>query len=184
MFIVSVGQVYAQTVWKADPVHSNIQFEVTHLAISTVTGSFNDVNCTVKSKSKDFNGASILATVNVDDISTENMTRDKHLKQDDFFNAQMYPKIKFVSSSFSKLSDSEYELKGDLTIRDVTKSVTIPVDYSGQITLGKKVVSAFKANFKINRFDYGLKWNDTIDTGSLVVGEDVDVTLNLELVKQ
>lgn len=179
-----VVQINAQSLWKADPAHSNVQFEVTHLAISTVTGSFGKVHCTVKSDGNDFDGAMITASVNVDEISTENLTRDKHLKQDDFFNVKLFPEIKFISNAFKKVSDNKYELSGDLTIRDVTKKVTFPVEYSGQIALGKKVVSAFKANFIINRFDYGLKWNDTLDTGSLVVGEDVSVTLNLELVRQ
>ena len=184
MALLLTAAAMAQTTWKADPVHSNVQFEVTHLAISTVTGKFTNLDCTITSKRDDFSGADVRASVKVNDISTENLTRDKHLKQDDFFNAVKFPSISFTSSNFKKLSDNKYELVGDLTIRDVTKTITIPVDYSGQITLGKKVVSAFKANFTINRFDYGLKWNDTLDTGSLVVGDEVNVTLNLEMVKQ
>lgn len=177
------GAAYSQTKWKADPVHSNIAFEVDHLAISSVTGNFSEFECNVESKRSTFDGAKIEATVEVASISTKNLTRDKHLKEEDFFNAQKFPTMTFKSESFVQKSDSEYTITGWLTIRDVTKKITFPATYSGMAKLGDKTISAFKASFVINRFDYNLTWNDTIDTGSLVVGEDVSVNLNLELVK-
>lgn len=175
--------VQSQTRWKADPAHSSIQFEVSHLAISTVTGQFTEFSCELESKKNSFEGAKVQAKVVVESVTTENLTRDKHLKEDDFFNAKKYPQMTFISESFTKTSDDQYEVTGTLTIRDVSKKITFPATYSGMITTGNKTISGFKANFTINRFDFKLKWDDTLDSGSLVVGEDVDVRLNLELVK-
>lgn len=186
LILLSVFVVYsiqAQTRWKADPAHSSIQFEVSHMTISTVTGKFTDFTCELESKKNSFDGAKVDARVKVESVSTENLTRDKHLKEDDFFNAKEYPQMTFVSESFKKKDGDQYEVTGMLTIRDVTKKITFPATYSGMINMGNKTVSGFKASFTINRFDYKLKWDDTLDTGSLVVGEDVDVKLNLELVK-
>lgn len=181
--ILTAYSVQSQTRWKADPTHSSIQFEVSHLAISTVTGKFTAFSCELESKKNSFDDAKVNATVDVGSVSTENLTRDKHLREDDFFNASEYPQMTFVSESFKKTADDQYQVTGMLTIRDVSKKITFPATYSGMINMGNKTISAFKANFTINRFDYNLKWDDTLDTGSLVVGEDVNVTMNLELVK-
>ncbi len=181
--IFVVNSVQSQTRWKADPAHSSIQFEVSHMTISTVTGQFTDFTCELESKKNSFDGAKVDAKVEVESVSTENLTRDKHLKEDDFFNAKQFPQITFVSESFKKKEGDTYEVTGTLTIRDVSKKITFPATYSGMINMGNRTISGFKANFTINRFDYQLKWDDTLDTGSLVVGEDVDVRLNLELVK-
>ena len=176
---------FGQKVWQADPANSNVQFEVTHMAISSVTGKFTSVECTMKTKKNgDFDGAVIEAKVAVNNINTGNMTRDKHLKEDDFFNNAKFPILSFSSTSFSRASSNRFQLTGNLTIRDVTKEITFPVEYSGMIELEDKTISVFKGEFSINRFDYNLKWDDTLDTGSLVVGEDVKVMLSLEFVKQ
>ncbi len=175
---------HSQTVWKADPANSNVQFEVTHLAISSVTGKFTAVECTLTTDGEDFDGGSIKATVKVNDINTGNVMRDKHLKEDDFFNSTKFPEMTFESTKFNRASANRFQMTGNLTIRDVTKEITFPVEYSGTIELDDKTITVFKAAFSINRFDYNLKWDDTLDTGSLVVGEDVKVTLSLEFVKR
>lgn len=174
---------FAQIKWKADPAHSSIRFEVTHLAISTVSGSFSDFDCVMESKKNTFDNAKIDAKIKVNSVSTENVTRDKHLKEDDFFNAELFPVMSFTSESFVKKSDEQYVITGWLTIRDVKKKITFPAEHSGIVSLGNKTISVFKADFSINRFDYKLTWDDTIDAGGLIVGEDVKVMLNLELVK-
>ncbi|SMD32541.1 Polyisoprenoid-binding protein YceI [Reichenbachiella faecimaris] len=181
--IFVVYSVQSQTRWKADPAHSSIQFEVSHMTISTVSGKFTDFSCELEAKKNSFEGAKVEAKVEVESVSTENLTRDKHLREDDFFNAEQFPQMSFVSESFKKKDGDQYEVTGVLTIRDVSKKITFPATFSGMINMGNRTISGFKANFTINRFDYKLKWDDTLDTGSLVVGEDVDVTLNLELVK-
>ena len=178
LLLISIFVVYSvqsQTRWKADPAHSSIQFEVSHMTISTVTGQFTDFTCELESKKNSFDGAKVDAKVEVESVSTENLTRDKHLKEDDFFNAKQFPQITFISESFKKKEGDTYEVTGILTIRDVSKKITFPATYSGMINMGNRTISGFKANFTINRFDYELKWDDTLDTGSLVVGEDVDV---------
>lgn len=177
------GVLMAQTTWKIDPAHSNVQFEVTHLSISTVTGHFSTFAGEVMTKGNNFDGAKIDARVEVASVNTDNVTRDKHLKQDDFFNADKYPQMVFKSTSFKRNSDTEYVITGNLTIRDVTKEITFIATYGGQIKTGKKMISAFKGEFMINRFDYQLKWDDTLDSGGLVVGEEVNIKLSLQLEK-
>lgn len=173
----------AQTTWRIDPAHSNVQFEVTHLSISTVTGHFTSFTGEVETKGNNFDGAKVSAEVLVSSVNTENVTRDKHLKKDDFFNAEKFPNMTFRSTSFKRNSDTEYVVTGDLTIRDVTKEITFIATYGGQIKTGKKMISAFRGAFTINRFDYKLKWDDTLDSGGLVVGEEVSIKLSMQLEK-
>jgi polyisoprenoid-binding protein YceI len=179
----AVGFVSAQSDWKLDKAHSSITFTVKHMVISNVTGSFKDFAVTLKSAKDDFSDATVQSTIKVASLSTDNDRRDAHLKSDDFFNAEKYPEINFKSTSFEKLSDTKYKITGDLTIRDVTKNVTFDVVLNGTLKTTHGVLSAWKATTTINRFDYNLKWNKTIETGGLIVGQDVIITLNLELNK-
>lgn len=170
--------------WKLDKVHSNVLFTVRHLVISEVTGKFKDFDVSLKASTNDFTDASIEAVVKTASIDTENEKRDNHLRSNDFFNAQEYPEMTFVSRSMRKLSDTTYELTGDLTIRDVTKSVTFAVQHLGTIEAGQfGTRSGWKATTTINRFDYNLTWDRTIETGGLIVSEDVVIQLNLEFSK-
>ena len=171
--------------WAADRVHSNVMFTVKHLVISEVTGYFKEFEITVTTTNNDFSDATIDAIVKVGSISTDNERRDGHLKSDDFFNAEKFPEMRFKSRSFKKVAENKYAITGDLTIRDVTKTVTFNATHLGTISspqMGTR--SGWKAIASINRFDYGLKWNKIIETGGLVVGENVDILLNLELVKR
>ena len=177
------GLASAQSDWKLDKVHSSITFTVKHMVISSVTGSFKDFAITMKSAKDDFSDATVQSTIKVGSLSTDNDKRDAHLKSDDFFNAEKYPEINFKSTSFEKLSETKYKITGDLTIRDVTKNVTFDVVLNGTLKTTHGVLSAWKATTTINRFDYNLKWNKTIETGGLIVGQDVIITLNLELNK-
>ena len=175
--------VSAQSDWKLDKVHSSITFTVKHMVISEVTGSFKDFTITLNSAKDDFSDAEVQSTIKVSSLSTDNTMRDNHLKSDDFFNAEKYPEIYFKSTSFEKLGDNKYKITGDLTIRDVTKNVTFNAILNGTLKTDHGLLSAWKATTTINRFDYNLKWNKTLETGSLIVGQDVTVTLNLELNK-
>jgi polyisoprenoid-binding protein YceI len=124
------------------------------------------------------------ATINVASISTENEKRDAHLKSDDFFSAAKFPTITFKSTEFKKIGDNTYAITGDLTMREVTKKVTFNAIYAGSIkTPWGATMSAWKATTVLNRFDYNLKWSTALETGGLVVGQDVTVTLNMELTK-
>lgn len=172
---------FAQTKWNVDPVHSNIRFTVAHLVISEVEGSFKKFDGTLVSSKPDFSDAVINFTIDINSINTDNEGRDKHLKADDFFNAEKYPTAKFVSTSFKKIGGNKYKLTGNLTIRDVTKTVSFDVTYGGTVKdAWGNIKSGFKASTKINRFDYGLKWNTLTEAGGASVGKEVTLDLKLE----
>ncbi|MEI7489985.1 MAG: YceI family protein [Bacteroidota bacterium] len=175
----------AQTKWNADYAHSSIKFTATHLVISEVEGSFKTFNGSMEASKADFTDAKINFTADVSSINTDNEMRDKHLKSDDFFNAEKYPKITFKSIAFKKIKDNKYQLKGELTIRDITKPVTFDVTYGGTAKdpWGNTHI-AFKASTTINRFDYNLKWNTLTEAGGAVVGKDVEIKVNLEFLPE
>ncbi len=181
--LVATAFVSAQSNWKLDKAHSSITFTVRHMVISEVTGSFKDFTVALTSAKDDFSDAEVQSTIKVGSLSTDNAMRDGHLKSDDFFNAEKYPEINFKSTSFEKLGDNKYKVTGDLTIRDVTKNVTFDATLNGTLKTERGVLSAWKATTTINRFDYNLKWSKSLETGGLIVGQDVIITLNLELNK-
>ena len=175
----------AATRWAIDKAHSNVRFSVTHLVVSDVDGGFKSFDGNMTASKPDFTDAVINFTVDVNSITTDNENRDKHLQSDDFFNAPKFPQIKFVSKSFQALGNNKYKLTGDLTIRDVTKTVAFDVTYGGTITSAAMggTHAGFKAKTTINRFDYNLKWNTATEAGGMVVGKDVDITLNIDMKK-
>jgi polyisoprenoid-binding protein YceI len=178
--------VFGQATWKIDATHSNLMFKVQHLVISEVGGYFREFDGSLVSKNdKDFSGSTINLVAKVASINTDNADRDKHLKSDDFFSADKYPELKFVSKSFKKVSGNKYVLVGDLTIRDVTKQVKLDVEYKGTVKdPWGNTKSGFKLTGAINRFDYNLKWNSLIESGGAVVGKTVKLEANVELAKQ
>ena len=179
-----VGSAGKADVWKADKVHSSVQFSVSHLVISEVVGKFKDFDATLTNEKSDFTDGAISATVSTNSISTDNDQRDTHLKSDAFFNAEKFPTMSFKSTAITKVDDQHYSITGLLTIRDVTKSVTFDAVYKGTIVDAyKKTRSAWSAVTTINRFDYNLNWNALLEAGGAVVGKDVKITLTLELVK-
>ena len=170
--------------WRLDKAHSGITFSIRHMVISEVTGNFKDFDIAFSATKDDFADASVDATLKVASINTDNERRDGHLKSDDFFNAEKFPEIKFKSTSFEKVGENKYKIHGTLTIREITKEVTFDATYNGSVKgMGGSTVTAWKATLALNRFDYGLKWNRTIESGGLVAGDIVNITLNLELVK-
>jgi len=174
----------AQTIWIIDHSHSQVMFTVSHLVIAEITGSFKKFSGNIKSSEADFTDAQIDFTIDVNSVNTDNEMRDNHLKGDDFFNADKYPKMVFKGKSFKKVSGNKYQLTGELTIRDVTKTITLDVTYAGTVLdPWENTKAGFKIKGTINRFDYNLKWNNLTDAGGAVVGEDVEITVNLELAK-
>ncbi|MFI5196240.1 MAG: YceI family protein [Chitinophagales bacterium] len=171
--------------WTNDPVHSSIKFTVSHLTVSEVEGRFKTFNGTIESPSKDFNNAQVNFTVEVNSITTEEENRDKHLKSDDFFNAEKYPQMTFKSTSFKKVKGNVYALEGNLTIRDVTKKIKFAVWYGGTaVDPYSNTKAGFKATGKISRKEYNLKWNKLTEAGGAVVGDEVTMLLNFEFAKQ
>jgi polyisoprenoid-binding protein YceI len=184
--LIAVSGAVAQITWKQDPSHSQVRFSVTHMVIAEVTGNFREFEVSLVQKgTEDFAGSTLNATIKTASINTDNEGRDKHLRSDDFFNAEAYPAITFKSTSFEKTGRDAYLIKGDLTIREVTKPVTLTARYTGQAKDPRgNVKIGFKATTAINRFDFGVKWNKAIEAGGLIVGETVDIMLLMELTQQ
>lgn len=175
----------ATTKWAIDPAHSEIEFKVKHLMISTVTGKFGSFHAEAETTSDDFSNASIRFHADVNSISTGNEQRDGHLKSDDFFNAEQFPTLNFVSTSFTKKSETTYALVGHLTIRDITKTVELAVEFNGIMSDPYGNTKAgFELSGKINRKDFNLKWSATTEAGSIVVSDEVKLVCNIQLVKQ
>ncbi len=173
-----------QTAWAIDKAHSEMVFHATHLIITDVRGQFRNFDGSILSNSEDFDDTDVELTFDVDSIDTNNKDRDNHLRSDDFFNAAKYPKM--VYKGKLEKSGEKYLLKGNLTIRDITKPVTFDVFYKGTV---KDPFSGFeKAGFKvvgkINRFDYNLKWNVLMEAGGAIVGPEIRIESNIELQKQ
>jgi polyisoprenoid-binding protein YceI len=181
VLLLLTGVAFAQT-WTIDKAHSRVGFNVTHMGVSEVEGKFNEFDGTVVAKSDDFNGAVIEFTSKTASIDTDNEKRDGHLKSPDFFEAEKYPETKFKGTLVK--DGGKYKLKGDLTMHGVTKPVELDVTYGGTVDTGKGKKAGFKLTGKVNRKDYGLKWDNKVPTGELVVSDDVEIIAKIELDKK
>ena len=172
-------------IYKIDADHSDITFKVKHLMIAHASGIFKKFDATIDVNEDDLSDAKISFEADVDSVHTKNEQRDAHLKGDDFFNAEKFPKLTFNSTGIKSEGDNEYSLNGDLTIRDITKPITLKVEYNGKITdpWGQERMG-FEINGKINRKEFGLKWSAVTEAGGIVVADDVRLALNVEMVKQ
>ncbi len=183
---VIAGSALSQgTTWRVDKSHSKMLFSIRHMLISEVVGYFKEWDMKITSSKEDWTDASAEATAQVGTINTDNERRDADLRSENFFSADKFPEAKFTSTAFEKVSDKKYKIKGFLTIRDVTKEVVFDAEILGMINdprVGTRI--GWKVTTQINRFEYGLKWNRMIETGGLVAGETVTITINLELIKQ
>ena len=177
--IVSVAS--AQTNWTIDKGHSKIGFNVTHMVVAEVEGEFKEYEGTVTSTTEDFSGATVEFTAQVASINTDSERRDGHLKSDDFFNAEQFPTITFKGKLVKE--GDKYSLKGNFTMRDVTKEVSFPVKFNGTIDTGRGVKAGFKVEGSVKRFDYGLKWSNALASGEYVVADEVEILCKLELNK-
>lgn len=171
--------------YKIDAAHSEIGFKIKHLVISTVSGNFSKFDATMETEKADFSDASVSFETDVESISTNNKDRDAHLRGEEFFAADKFPKITFRSTSIEKKSDSEFVLHGDLTIRNVTKNIALSVEYGGNVTdPWGQIKEGFELSGKISRKEYGLKWNALTEAGGAVVSDEVRLMLNVQMVKQ
>jgi polyisoprenoid-binding protein YceI len=169
--------------WALDVAHSEVQFKVKHLVISTVTGKFSVFGGSLEAGDQ-FENANIHFEVDVNSIDTGVADRDAHLKSDDFFNAEKYPKMIFKSTSFTQKEGSVWELKGDLTIRETTKNIALTVEYGGTTKdPWGNIKSGFELTGKINRKEYGLNWSAVTEAGGLVVAEEIKLFINVEFTK-
>jgi polyisoprenoid-binding protein YceI len=169
------------TQWKIDPAHSEVGFKVKHLVVSTVSGTFDRFDARIEASSPDFRDMKVTFEADAGSINTKNAQRDDHLKSPDFFDAANHPKLTFASTSVKKLSDHEFEVAGILTMRGVTKPVTLEVVYNGTVGgFGGATVAGFEVRGKVNRFDFGLQWSALTETGGVVVGSDVRFGIQAE----
>ncbi len=174
----------AQTTWKIDKAHSKVRFDVTHMVISEVEGDFTNFNGTVTNTKNDFSDAQFNFTVDVASINTDDAKRDGNLKGPEFFDNEKYPKMTFKSTSLIKKDAKNFILNGNLTLHGVTKPVSFNLQFNGTIKdPWGNTRAGFKVIGKVNRFDYGLKYNSVMDNGGLVVGKIVNFTIRLETVK-
>lgn len=171
--------------WNLDPAHTRVGFSVKHMMVTDVQGAFSKVSGTAVSDDKDMTKSTLNVEVETASVNTGNEQRDGHLKGADFFMSDKFPKMTFKSTKFEK-AGAQWAVTGDLTIRDVTKPVTLTVDgpSAEMKTPFGTTVSAVHATGKINRTDFGLKWNKTLEAGGMLVGDDVTLIIDAELVKQ
>lgn len=171
------------TKWGIDTTHTEVQFKVKHLVISTVTGFFKKFSGSVESETEDFDGALVTFSLDVNSIDTNQADRDAHLKSADFFAAEQHPSIDF-NGTLKKVSGSNYKLDGALTLRGTTKAVVLDVDFGGIVVdPWGNTKAGFEINGKINRKDFGLNWNALTEAGGMVVSEEVKIHINAELAK-
>jgi len=172
-----------KTTWKLDPSHTLVEFSAKHLMITTVKGRITDVEGTIVMDERNPRNSSVEATLKAVSIDTRTEQRDQHLRSADFLNAELFPEIKFRSTGIEGDKDS-FKLTGDLTIRDVTRPITLDIRFEGQQTDpwgGERI--GFSGSGKIDRRDFGLTWNQALETGGVVVGNDVKISLEVEAVK-
>lgn len=173
----------ATTKWTIDPTHSEIGFKVKHMMFTNVSGKFDAYEASIETNEDDFTTGKFEFSADIQSIDTRNEDRNNHLKSADFFDAETYPKLSFTSTSFAPNGDN-YELIGNLTIKDVTKEVKLPVEFSGlmQDPWGN-TKAGLNIEGKINRKEWGLNWNAALETGGVLVGEEVKLLIDLQLVK-
>jgi polyisoprenoid-binding protein YceI len=183
--VVGLADIAAASRWKIDPAHTSAQFAVRHLMVSTVRGTMAPVTGVVNLDEADVTKSSVESTIDVNGIDTRKPKRDAHLKSPDFFDVARYPTITFKSKKVTRLADSKFQVTGDLTIHGVTREVVLDVDgqpkpfkdHMGNLRLGGM------ATTKLNRRDFGINWNKVLDGGGLVVGDEVGITIDVELVQ-
>jgi polyisoprenoid-binding protein YceI len=173
------------TKWVLDPTHSEIEFKVKHLMISSVTGKFTDFSATAETVEEDFSTAKVSFSAIIDSISTNNEQRDAHLKNGDFFDAENHPLLTFESTNFVKTDDETYQLNGTLSIRGISKQVSLDVEFGGTtVDPWGNTRAGFSLKGKINRSDFGISFGMVSETGGVLLGEAVKLSAEVQFVKQ
>jgi|CXWL01.1.fsa_nt_gi polyisoprenoid-binding protein YceI len=174
----------APVTYTIDATHSNVGFRVRHL-VSKVNGSFKSFDGTIVMDAENPAASSVTFTIKAASISTDNEQRDTHLKGDDFFAAEKFPELTFKSTAVKKLAGTDYEVKGNLTMRGVTKEITLPVSFLGEVKdPWGNTKAGFSSSTTVNRKDYGINWNKALDNGGLLVSDDVEVSIELEVARK
>lgn len=175
----------AKSKWTVDPAHSSIDFSVRHMMISRVRGTFHNFEASIQADPNDLTSADIEFRIDAASVDTRTGDRDNHLRSADFFNVEKYPTITFKPTQIVKKGEAEYDVTGDLTIRDVTRSETFAVTFEGQTKDPASGVEkvGFSGEGEINRSDYGLTYNAPLETGGVLIGDEVKISLHIEAAK-
>jgi len=175
----------ATTKWVLDPTHSELGFKIKHLMISNVSGSLKSFQATIETQGEDFTTAQVSLSADMASISTNNDQRDAHLRNSDFFEVEKYPELKFTSTKLEKIDSDTFALFGDLTLKGVTRPVKLNVEFNG---VAKDPWGGERAGFvvtgKINRSDFGINFNAALETGGVVLSEEVRILSEIQVVKQ
>ncbi|WP_264520908.1 YceI family protein [Flavobacterium sp. N1994] len=175
----------ATSLWVLDPTHSEIGFKIKHLMITNVSGKFNSVEATIENEDDTFETSKIRFSAETLSIDTNNEERDGHLKGGDFFDVAEYPTLTFVATNIIQLKEGGYTITGDLTIKGHTKSITLAAEYSPPILdPWMQLKAGLSVTGKINRKDFGLEWNTTLEAGGMLVGEEVSLIAEMQFIKQ
>lgn len=171
--------------WSVDTVHSNVDFTVRHMMVSKVRGSFTDFDAEIEADVNDLTSANITFTIQVASVDTKNEARDNHLRSEDFFDADNHPTLTFQAKEITRKKDDTYEMTGDVTLRGVTKEERFTVEFEGvaKDPMSGAEKAGFSVDGKIKRSEYGLNWNAALETGGVLVSDDVHIHLDLQLAK-
>ncbi|ASN05960.1 YceI family protein [Virgibacillus necropolis] len=175
----------AKVNWNVDTAHSSLEFVVKHMMISKAKGAFNDFEAVIEADPDNLEDAKVEFTVDINSIDTRKKDRDDHLRSADFFDAENHPKMTFVATDIKKKSGNNYDVTGDLTIKGTKNLVTFDVEYegSGKDPWGNEV-AGFSGSTKISRKEFGLTWNAALETGGVMVGDEVKINIEIEAIKQ
>lgn len=182
----TTAETQATTTWQIDPAHTQVGFTIKHMMFAKVRGAFNEFEGSlVQGENGDLAGGTFSATIQTGSIDTGNADRDGHLRSGDFFDAEAFPTITFTSTSVVRVADGQLQVNGELTIRDVTKSITLDVTETGTgIDPWGNMRVGIQAEGTINRKDFGLTWNQALEAGGVLVGEEVTLSIEAQAVAQ
>jgi polyisoprenoid-binding protein YceI len=173
-----------KTTWKLDPVHSEVTFKVKHMMITNVSGTFKEFSVEAETEGEDFTKSDVTFTARAASVETHNAQRDAHLRSPEFFDAEKFPEIKFKATKYEHLDGDSYKLQGDLTMKGVTRNITLNAEYGGiQKDPYGNIKAGFSINGRLNRKDWGLNWNAALETGGVMVSDDVRINCEIQLIK-
>jgi polyisoprenoid-binding protein YceI len=173
-----------KTTWKLDPVHSEVTFKVKHMMITNVSGTFKEFSVEAETEGEDFTKSDVTFTARAASVETHNAQRDAHLRSPEFFDAEKFPEIKFKATKYERLDGDSYKLQGDLTMKGVTRNITLNAEYGGiQKDPYGNIKAGFSINGRLNRKDWGLNWNAALETGGVMVSDDVRINCEIQLIK-
>lgn len=183
VLVLGYGTAAAQGTYTIDTVHSNVGFKIRHL-VSKVSGEFTDFEGTIVADFENLDTSSVEFTIQAASIDTKNEKRDDHLRSEDFFNVEKYTEIRFKSSKITRVDEDTFAVDGTLTMRGVAKEISLMVDFLGEMSAMGGIRAGYELTTTVNRMDYGVSWNRAVEAGGFVLGDDVEVNIALELIKQ